>query len=191
MNRDAHTEATPDGIRFGHFLTGYRAAIRQLDGGQSDDDLPAGFRIIAAVWDGVAAGYFTPTDEQKAVLWRWIVSALFIIEQRQTNGTVGVENEDGGTDRATIYQGEHGGISVYPSSERCSLANHIEGLALEKYGAERGYPMAVNIYQTMVESVPGEGLRLSNEGRKGLAMLHDGFIEMLNTEGVPDAPVTH
>ncbi len=191
MKTGVQTEATPNGIRSGHFLTGYRAAIRQLDAGQSDDDLPAGLRIIAAIWGGVAAGYFKPTDEQKAFLWRWIVAALFIIEQRQTNGTVDVENEDGGTDRATIYRGEHGGIAVYPSSERCSLANHIEGLALEKYGAERGYPMAVNIYQTMVEAVPGEGMRLSDEGRKGLAMLHDGFIEMLNTEGVPDAPVAH
>ena len=191
MKKDMHTEATPDGILFGHFLTGYRAAIRQLDAGQSDDDLPAGLRTVAAVWQGEVAGYFTPTDEQKAVLWRWIVSAVFIIEQRQTNGTVDVENEDGGTDRATIYQGEHGGIAVYPATERFSLASHIEGLALEKCGAEQGYLMAVNIYQTMVEAVPGEGLRLSDEGRKGLAMLHDGFIEMLNTEGVPDAPVAH
>lgn len=184
-------EATPDGIRFGHFLTGYRAAIRQLDAGKSDDDLAAGLRTIAAVQEGIAAGHFIPTDEQRALMWRWIVSAVFIIEQREANGTVKVENDDGGADRATIYMGEHGGIGVYPSTERFSLANHIEGLAREKYGAERGYPMAVSIYQAMVEVVPGEGLRLSDEGRKGLAMLHDGFIEMLNTEGIPPAPVAH
>lgn len=184
-------EATPDGIRFGLILTGYRAAIRQLDTGHSDNNLPAGLRTIAAIWEGVATGHFMPTDEQRAVLWRWGVAALFIIDQRQANGTVDAKNEDGSTDYATIYQGEHGGIAVYPSTERFSLANHIEGLALEKYGAAQGYPMAVNIYQTMVEAVPGEGMRLSDEGREGLAMLHDGFIEMLNTEGVPDAPMAH
>lgn len=184
-------EATPDGVRMENRLIGYSSAIRQLDAGHSDNDLPAGLRTIAAIWQGEASGYFRAKDEQKASLWRWIVAALFIIEQRQNNGTVDVKNEGGGTDRATVYHGEHGGISVYPSTERFSLANHVEGLALEKYGAAQGYPMAINIYQTMVEAVPGEGLRLSDEGRKGLAMLHDGFIEMLNTEGMPAAPTAH
>lgn len=201
MNSATHIEATPDGINtmicnseggYQHTkLVGYSSVIRYLDSGKCDNDLPEGLRTIATIQDAVRLGYFTPTGEQTAILWRWIVSALFIIEQRQANGSVEVDNEDGGTERATIYQGECGGIAVYPATERLSLANHVEGLALEKYGADKGYPIAVNIYQTMVEALPGAGLRLSDEGRKGLAILHDGFIDMLNTEGMPAAPVAH
>ncbi|WP_083615865.1 hypothetical protein [Pantoea sp. 1.19] len=191
MKVGRYAEATPDGIRDGNSLTGYRTAIRKLDAGDSDGDLFTGLRAISLIWEAERLGYFTPTGEQWAETWRWVVAALFIIEQRETYSTIEVKNEQGGTDTATIYAGEHGAIAVYPAAERFSLANHIEGLALEKYGAEAGYPLAVGIYKTMTEAIPGKGLRLSEQGRMALAMLHDGFIEMLNSEGVPDAPVKH
>ncbi len=185
-------EATPDGIRLDNRLVGYTTAIRQLDTGRFDTSLSDGLRVAAEIQLGDNRGWFRPSDEQMALTWRWIVSCLFICEQRQENGTVDVINEEGGVDRAVIYAGEHGGLSVYPATERFSLANHIEGLAIEKYGVETGLPLAVKMYQGMTEVDPqGGALRLSQMGREGLAMLHDGFIETLMEEGIPPAPTAH
>ncbi|EQB4442711.1 hypothetical protein ACYKEA_000389 [Pluralibacter gergoviae] len=172
-------------------MMGYSAAIRQLDNGTYDHDLPAGMHVVAAIWEAERKGYYSPSDERRAIVWRWLVACLFILEQMDKNGTVDVVNEDGGTDRAVKYVGRHGGISIYPATERFSLANHIEGLALEKYGAGTGLLLAVQMYQAMTEPVPGDGLKLSRMGREGLEMLHDGFIEMLNTEGMPAEPTAH
>ncbi len=194
-------EATPDGINimvmnndgiWQHSrVLGYSAAIRQLDDGGYDRDLATGMRIIAEIWEAEEKGYFATSNKQSAIVWRWLVACLFIVEQQERNGTVDIPNEDGGTDRAVKYVGKHGGISIYPATERFSLASHVEALAIERYGAEMGLSMAVQMYQSMTETVPGKGLRLSQFGREGLAMLHDDFIEMLNTEGIPAAPVAH
>lgn len=185
-------EATPDGIRLDNRLVGYTTAIRQLDTGRFDASLSEGLRVAAEIQLGETRGWFRPTDEQMALTWRWIVSCLFICEQQRENGTVDVMNEEGGTDRAVIYAGDQGGISVYPATERFTLANHIEGLAIEKYGVETGLPLAVKMYQGMTEVDPNSGaLRLSQMGREGLEMLHDEFIEMLNAEGMPAAPTAH
>jgi len=185
-------ESTPDGIRLDNRLVGYTTAIRQLDTGRFDTSLCDGLRLVAEIQLGETRGWFSPTDEQMALTWRWIVSCLFICEQQRANGTVEVANEDGGTDQAVIYAGEQGGLSIYSATERFSLASHIEVLAIEKYGVETGLPLAVKMYQGMTEVDPCSGsLRLSQMGREGLAMLHDGFIEMLNTEGMPAAPIAH
>ncbi|STY91676.1 hypothetical protein [Leclercia adecarboxylata] len=72
-------------------------------------------------------------------MWRWIIACLFLLEQAEANGTVEVANEDGGTDLAVIYSGKNGGMAVYPASERMSLATHIEGIAIQKYGAVTGW----------------------------------------------------
>lgn len=185
-------EATPDGIRLDNRLVGYATAIRQLDAGRFDASLSDGLRVAAEIQIGETRGWFRPTDEQTALFWRWIVACLFICEQQRANGTVDVANEDGGTDRAVIYAGQQGNICVYPAPERFSLASHIEALAIEKYGVETGLPLAVKMYQGMTEVDPhGGALRLSQMGREGLTMLHDGFIEMLRTEGMPAAPTAH
>ena len=94
-------------------------------------------------------------------------------------------------DVATIYSGKNGSISVSPGPERLALANHIEGLAIEKYGQELGQQMALRMYQDMVVSDALCGFRLSAMGREGFAMLHDSFIEQIQTEGMPDMPVMH
>lgn len=185
-------ETTPDGIRLDHLLVGYTTAIRQLDSGRFDTSLSDGLRLAAEIQLGNNRGWFRPTDEQMALTWRWIVACLFICEQRRENGTVDVTNEEGGVDRAVIYAREQGGLSVYPATERFSLANHIEGLAIEKYGVETGLPLALKMYQGMTEVDPfGGALRLSQMGREWLAMLHDGFIETLLEEGIPPAPTEH
>lgn len=187
-----HIEATPDGIRLDSKLIGYTTAIRQLDEGYFDYALPDGMRIIAEVQEGELMGWFNPSAEQMALIWRWLVACLFIHEQQDKNGVVPVANEEGGTDYGVIYAGEHGGMSIYPITERCSLAIHIEGIALEKYGAVTGTERAIQLYQGMVEVNPDtDALRLSQWGRESLTMLHDDFIKMLNAEGIPAAPTAH
>jgi len=188
----SHIEATPDGIRLDNRLVGYSAAIRQLDGGQFDCSLANGLLVLAEIQLGDTNGWFKPSDEQMAIIWRWLVACLFIHEQQRLNGIVDVANEDGGTDRAVIYAGQYGGMAIYPSTERLSLATHIEGIAIEKYGAVAGLERAIQLYQGMTEVNPdSDALRLSQWGRDSLTMLHDDFIKMLNAEGIPAAPTAH
>ena len=196
-----HVEATPDGINiltlnddglWQHSrMLGYSAAIRQLDSGGYDRDLTAGMQVISGIWEAERKGYLTESSEQMAIVWRWLVACLFILEQQERNGTVDIANDEGGHDRAVKYVGKHGGISIYPATERFSLANHVEALAIEKYGADTGLLMAVHMYQSMTETVPGKGMKLSAVGRELLEGSHDSFIQMLNTEGMPAAPTAH
>ncbi|MDR3432817.1 MAG: hypothetical protein P4L95_13095 [Rouxiella aceris] len=194
-------EATPDGINimslskdgiYKHTkLVGYSAMIRQLDSGQFDNTLSEGFGVIAELSLGEQRGWFAPSDEQRVIVWRWMVAGVFIVEQMRANGTAAVSQSDGTIVQVVRYVGKHGGITVYPATERFSLASHIEGLAFEKYTLDNPHQKALMLYQSMVEESPDGGMKLSQWGREGLEMLHDGFIEMLNTEGMPAAPTAH
>ncbi len=100
-------------------------------------------------------------------------------------------NDEGGIDRAVIYRGTNGGMGIYPGPERFALANHVESIAIEKCGAEQGLLLALDMYKNMLTARPGYGFRLSEFGQEAFEMLHDGFIEELNKNGVPAAPVMH
>ncbi|MGA8120383.1 hypothetical protein [Rouxiella badensis] len=172
-------------------LMGYSAMICQLDGGQFDSRLSDGLRVLAEIYQGNVKGWFRQSDEQAVICWRWIVATLFINEQLAQHGTVETLTMDGTTERTAVYRGAVGGISLYPATERFALANNIEGLAAEKFGAE-AHRKAVMIYQSMTETdADGKNLRLSPWGRDSMALLHDGFIEMVNAEGIPAAPTAH
>ncbi len=168
-------------------VIGYKSSIRALDRGDYDRHLPGGMRVVAAIFDAETSGYFTPDNETRVVLWRWLVAAVFINTMAEENGVAEVENESGGIDHPAMYFGEYGGISVYPFAERFSLANHIEAIAIEKYGVNNGYLMAVNMYQSMIAA----DCSLSEWGRESFQILHDSFIKQLNTDGLPPQPVTH
>ncbi len=183
-------QAIPTGIKIGNKVLGYSAVIRQLDKGEYDKDLPNGMRLIACVLEGAASGWIHLPVEKLMIIWRWIVVAVFIEEQRNANGTVDIPNDDNGVDRAVIYKGKNGGIGVYPGPLRFVLANHVESCAIEKYGVKEGPALATRMYQDMTESGPN-GFRLSALGHEGLEMLHDDFIKQIQTEGIPDMPVIH
>ncbi|EAO9706600.1 TPA: hypothetical protein G8L55_002206 [Salmonella enterica] len=166
--------------------------VQELDSGKYDRDLVSGMRLVSALWIGCYTECFTLMPEQHLSVWRWVVAAVFIGEMREENGLVEVQNERGETEQVAVYTGEKGGIVVYPWAERFALANHIEGLANEMFPPDQAPEMAMNIYRSMIEADPdGQGIRMSVAGRKGMALLHDGFIETLKTEGLPDAPVMH
>ncbi|ECJ2286486.1 hypothetical protein FNN61_10410 [Salmonella enterica subsp. diarizonae] len=196
----SQAEATPDGINLVRIteagwsvhvkLVGWKTVIRWLDEGHYDRDLADGARLIVALQDGKARGYVRLTDEQEAVIRRWLVTCLFIGEQQKKNGVAEIANGEGGTDLATIYVGEYGALSVYPSGVRLSMATHIEGIAIEKYGREEGLKLAVQMYTKMTDVRDGK-LCLSAFGRESFTILHDDYIRMLQTEGMPDAPVMH
>lgn len=163
--------------------------IADLDAGLYDGNLPAGMRRIADLWEGCDE-YQSITEEQQMIIWRWIVSALFIGEQIAINGTVDVPNEDGGIDLAAVYSSENGSLSIYPAPLRFALANHIESLAFEKFGTEIGPRMAVRIYREMVEVGPN-GYRISANGKQGLSILHDEWLQEINENGLPSVPTAH
>lgn len=166
--------------------------IHELDDGVYDDDLPSGMRLVAALWTGGSEKHFELSTEQNLIIWRWVVAAVFIDEMEDLYGLMEVPNEHDKPVLAAVYCGEHGGIVVYPATERFALANHIESLIYEMYPAGQAPAMATMIYRTMVEKDPeGTGLRMSEQGLHGMAMLHDGFIETLKTEGIPAAPMAH
>lgn len=185
-------EPTPTGIRLsGSRIIGYSAAIRELDNGRYDKRLADGMNILDCIMEAVESNWITLTIEKQIIVWRWLLAAVFITEEREKNGTVDVPNDEGGVDTAVVYSGEHGAISVYPGPERFALANHIEAGAIEKYGPDLGQKLALRMYQDMVVTDDGSGFRLSSMGREGFNMLHDGFIEQIQTEGMPDVPIMH
>ncbi|GBU14384.1 hypothetical protein AwEntero_29850 [Enterobacterales bacterium] len=192
-----HIKATPAGISIvlradtGKQQIGYSAAIRQLDEGHYDHCLSDGLRVVSEIAQASKKGWFKQSDEQAVIVWRWLVSCLFIDEQLEQHGTIDATKLDGRVEKAAVYRGQYGGIVIYPATERFALANNIEGLACEKFGAD-AHRQAVMVYQSMTETdASGGNLRLSQWGRDSMALLHDGFIEMLNTEGMPAAPVAH
>ncbi len=184
-------EPTSTGIRFGNRVIGYSAAIRLLDNGRYDKNIAEGMEILACVMEAVESNWITLNIEKQIIVWRWLIAAVFITEEREKNGTVDVLNDEGGVDTAVIYSGEHGAISVYPGPERFALANHIEAGAIEKYGSDVGQQLALRMYQDMVVADDESGFRLSAMGREGFNLLHDGFIEQIHTEGMPGMPVMH
>ncbi|EGY4503073.1 hypothetical protein MX201_003123 [Salmonella enterica] len=166
-------------------------AIQKLENGEYDAGLVEGLGLVAALWHGMHTGCFILSDEQNLALWRWVVAAVFVGEMLDTNGTVEVKNEQGEPEEVAVYSGDHGGIVIYPWSERFSLANHVEGLAYEMFPANKAPEMAAAIYRSMIDISPVTGIDMSEEGLKGMSLLHDSFIETLKTEGIPAAPVAH
>lgn len=184
-------EPTSSGIRFGNRVIGYSVAVRQLDNGNYDKRIPDGFELLACIMEGIESGWFTPGIEKEIILWRWMLVAVFITEEQEKNGTCEVANDSGGFDKAVIYSGQHGSISIYPAPERFALANHVEDIAIEKYGQELGQQMALRMYKGMLAEDEVQGLQLSQFGREGFNLLHDSFIEQIQKEGMPDMPVIH
>lgn len=184
-------EPTSSGIRFGNRVIGYSVAVRQLDNGNYDKRIPDGLELLACIMEGIESGWFNPGIEKEIILWRWMLVAVFITEDQEKNGTSEVANDSGGFDKAVIYSGQHGSISIYPAPERFALANHVEGIAIEKYGQELGQQMALRMYKGMLAEDEVQGLQLSQFGREGFNLLHDSFIEQIQKEGMPDMPVMH
>ncbi|EOX6934223.1 hypothetical protein ACWKBE_001708 [Enterobacter hormaechei] len=184
-------EPTSTGIRFGNRVIGYSVAVRQLDNGNYDKRIPDGLELLACIMEGIESGWFNPGIEKEIILWRWMLVAVFITEEQEKNGTCEVANDSGGFDKAVIYSGQHGSISIYPAPERFALANHVEGIAIEKYGQELGQQMALRMYKGMLAEDEVQGLQLSQFGREGFNLLHDSFIEQIQKEGMPDMPVMH
>ena len=71
-----------------------------------------------------------------------------------------------------------------------ALANNVESLVCEVHTQEAPEQKAIFIYQQMLTTDSG-AYALSDWGRECMAILHDSFIEQLNTEGLPAAPVWH
>lgn len=184
-------EATPNGIKIGSRVIGWSGAVKQFEGSRFDSRNSEGVRWLACIMDAVAAGWVDLGARKELVLWRWLVATVFINEEKDKNGTVEVPNDDGGVDIAVIYSSKKGNLSIYPGPLRFSLANNVEGIAIEKYGIDEGSALALRMYQDMVIADPGYGFRMSPFGREGLEMLNDDYIGMINTNGMPEAPVIH
>jgi hypothetical protein len=189
-NYDA-PETSPNGIKIGSRVIGWSGVVKQFDGPRFDSRNSEGLRWLACIMDAVSAGWVSLGAEKELILWRWLVATVFINEEKDKNGTIEIPNEDGGVDIAVIYSGNKGNLSIYPGPLRFSLANHVEGIAIEKYGVCEGSALALRMYQDMVIAAPGYGFRMSPFGREGLEMLHDDYIGEINTNGMPEAHVIH
>ncbi|AYA40649.1 hypothetical protein D3790_09575 [Xenorhabdus nematophila] len=170
---------------------GYAEALKSLDTGKYDHDLLLGFDLVLAISHGWKAGFYAPTSEQLLILWRWIVSASFVQEQIDKNGTHEVDNGKGGTDTAAIYINGASAITIHPLTERLMLATHVEGIAFEQFGSEEGADMAVRMYMDFINKQPENGNRLSEKGREGLSILHDDLIKAVEAGEFNTIPVIH
>jgi len=162
-----------------------------LDGGHYDKSSHDGALVLACIQEAREAGWINISTEKDIILWRWLIVAVFIEEELEKNGTIEVPTEDGGVDVAAIYAGRNGAISIYPGPLRFALASHAEGAAIEKYGESVGLELMLKMYHAMITDDPERGFKLTAFGREGLELLHDGFIDDINANGLPSLPVIH
>ncbi|EPS5423198.1 TPA: hypothetical protein R4126_003784 [Klebsiella michiganensis] len=198
VNHDLfHAEATPCGVNITtrndvgideHVaLIPYEDAVNRLDAGDYDDS-SNGYDIHLAVAEGGNCGYFDFTAQHNVTMWRWLIAATFVSEMKRENGTTTVTEPDGSASQVAIYSNGKAGIVVYPFAERLAMANNIEGALIERYGTEQGTENAIVFYQSMLDVEAGE---LTPAGREILAELHDGFIDGIEQNGLPEVPVAH
>ncbi|MEB8214414.1 hypothetical protein NGI10_14810 [Raoultella ornithinolytica] len=189
-------EPTPEGLRItssGGYgretvqLIAYDEAVNRLDAGDYDDS-GTGYDIHLAVAEGGNCGYFDFTAQHNVTMWRWLIAATFVSEMKRENGTTTVTEPDGSASQVAIYSNGKAGIVVYPLAERLAMANNIEGALIERYGTEQGTENAIVFYQSMLDVEAGE---LTPAGREILAELHDGFIDGIEQNGLPEVPVAH
>lgn len=176
--------ATPNGLHIDGLMMSYIEAIEKLDRGDYDGIPQAGRDLIWQVREGVKKRYFKPTDSHTLTLYRWVVADMFYTEQENENGTHELDNGDVGA----IYVGEYGGVVIYRITDRLAMANNIEGALIEKYGADQGTRNAITFYYRMIDVGTSS---LSGMGREILIDLHNGFIQDLNANGLPNAPTAH
>ncbi|HEQ1858617.1 TPA: hypothetical protein VEO38_002160 [Providencia alcalifaciens] len=169
----------------------YTEALDALNDGSFDGNLILGFELVLAISKGEVNGFFKSTIEQTVILWRWIVAASFVMEQADNNGFHQAEDGKGGTTIAAIYSNERASLTVYPSSERMLLANHVEGVAYEHYEPEYAPSMALRMYRDFINLEPKQGCRLSDRGREGLSMLHDDLIQAIEDGEFSDTVTIH
>ena len=191
MDYAENAQATPDGILNNGKLIGFSVVIRSMNDGEYDTNFEKGLRLLVCVWEAVEKGWYRLSIAKEIIVWRWLVVTVFITQEKDKNGTADVPNDEGGIDRAVIYRGANGGMGIYPGPERFALANHVESIAIEKYGSDEGLKLALRMYKDMLTAEQVEGFRLSPFGQQAFEMLHDSFIEQLNTKGMPDMPVMH
>lgn len=191
MDNAKNAQATPDGVLDNGKITGYSVIIRALNDGEHDANTVKGLRLMACVWEAVENGWYRLSLGKEIIIWRWLVVAVFIGQEKDKNGTADVPNEEGGFDHAVIYRGVNGGMGIFPGPERFALASHVESIAIEKYGTDQGLQLALRMYKNMLTNEPEQGFKLSEFGQQAFEILHDSFIEELNKNGVPDAPVMH
>ncbi|APM69314.1 TPA: hypothetical protein ACN1I1_003514 [Klebsiella pneumoniae] len=189
-------EPTPEGLRITSSggdgretvqLIAYDEAVNRLDAGEYDDS-GTGYDIHLAVAEGGNCGYFDFTAQHNVTMWRWLIAATFVSEMKRENGTTTVTEPDGTSSQVAIYSNGKIAIPVYPIAERLAMANNIEGALIERYGTEQGTENAIMFYQSMLDVDAGE---LTTVGREILAELHDGFIDDIEQNGLPEAPVAH
>ncbi|ATO76581.1 hypothetical protein KIK22_003056 [Escherichia coli] len=180
-------EATANGIQTGSMTIDYHDAIRRLDAGEFDTPNVRGLRILQCLAQADEAGLLGKLPvEMKVAQWRWLYVTTFINEEEDKNGTIDVPNEHGTTDRAVIYNGKHGVMTIYPSPIRFALQQYIEWNLIQTYGEAEGMGRALFLYQKMLTTSPDKGFILSDIGREGLELLLDEIINDLNTHGMPE-----
>lgn len=173
-------------------LISYSDAVKALESGHYDQELPKGLYLAAAVMGKLADDPDTLTPEQRVSVWRWVVATCFIREQQDKNGTIEVPNDEGGTDLATIYSNDKSSLSIYPASLRLNLMSHFESIIIEEFGKEYWADFAIKAYIGFLDISTEYGACLSAMGREGLCILHDDYIRALESEGgFPVMPTMH
>ncbi|EPC3984787.1 hypothetical protein ACRZNG_005014, partial [Citrobacter koseri] len=63
-------------------MIGYSAAIRQLDNGHYDKSIAEGLELLACIMEAVESNWITLNIDKQIIVWRWLLAAVFIAEER-------------------------------------------------------------------------------------------------------------
>lgn len=125
-------EVTPHGIKIGNTTIDYVEAVQRLNDGEYDYPNSHGLRIMQCIAEADDAGLLGRFSvDMKIAQWRWLYVTTFINEEEGKNGTIDIPNDNGTTDRAVIYKGKHGCLSIYPGPLRIALQTMSNGDSLK------------------------------------------------------------
>jgi hypothetical protein len=114
--------------------------------------------------------------EKQIIVWRWLVVTIFLSEEQEKNGTVEIQNDEGGIDTAVIYSGERGASASIPAPVVLLSRITLRPSLSRNTGAKKDYRWRCACIRTWWKfiRIKGSCCRLWSEG---LQMLHDSFIE--------------
>ncbi|ELW6924683.1 hypothetical protein QL965_002319 [Escherichia coli] len=184
---------TAEGIHTPYGLLDINKALEMLDEGCFDEPIWHGLEIVCCISEAEEKGMTGELALEKTIMyWRWLYTAMFFSEQLTRNGWTEVLNENGGTNRGTIYTGQNGGMTIYLKPLRLAMQNYMEWALIETYGEESGLLKSIFMYKAFMGALgDDERTGITTEGYRAMHMILDGLICEVSNNSEPETRVFH
>lgn len=149
----------------------FNKILLRIDDGEWDDKP----KLIMQMLDVWRQANCNKTTYDGVLLRRTIIAILFFIENKDKNGIVLDEWPEGKINEHAIYRNEDSSIHVSIGHIRLSMASHLEGEIIRRYGEYDWMNYSIAFYEDMM----GDHGGLSAFGESVMNNLHDKLIEYM------------